>query len=485
MLLDERELRRTEDAVIAISAVTFGILIYGYSLLRPWNAWDKIAALAVSGAFSTTAIVMSQGDIRITKRQRHTQEVNDDIYAYGLESYKTQVMQELNPSPPRRTPVKPLYFEDAGQLEALPESTDSLRVYNWSNIAEEASGCLVAGPSGYGKTSIGAGYLVGMLTQQEAAEVIVLDIHAAKNRIWKELGFPRVIDDASEIHRVAEWLIGEIETRKRSDRHNLIVLLDEVNDLLSELEHADGKRNGERVKNLIYCIRKLSNGRKFGITLIVFGQSHNCEAIGIDGKFRNNFSLVLVGESARYEINQNFKKDTIESQVINQTPYPCVVSGNLPLTIADHPTHGEYEVYKKTGNPPKNLIRPNFILEDWLIPSFGSGASPEVEALESSNHRPNPSDFNLVKEPDSPPDSKPFLSEGEELARKILEWVISKGGVKTLKEIKDGNRWAKGYSDEILLAAFSALQENNLAEFVTEEKPGGRRSYILKVKPPM
>ena len=485
MLLDERELRRTEDAVIAISALTFGILVYGYSLLRPWNAWDKIAALVVTAGFSTTSLVMAQGDIRLTRRQKITQDANDEIYKYGIESYVTQVKRELNPAPPRQPQVSEFYLEKSPEaLEALPESQGSLQLYDWNNIAEEASGCLVAGPSGYGKTSIGAGFLVGMMTLQEPAEVLVLDIHAAKNPIWREMGFPRVVDNAREIYHIAEWLIGEIETRKKSDRHDIIVLLDEVNDLLSELEHFDGKKNGDRVKNLIYCIRKLSNGRKFGITLIVFGQSHNCDAIGIDSKFRNNFSLILVGESARYEINQNFKKDTIESQVVSQSPYPCVVSGNLPLSIAQHPTHGEYDSYRKKGNPPRNLVQPQFIQSGWLIPDFGLNQPPQTQPSKHPRHRPNPSDSGLTKEPELPVISEPEISEGEKLARRILEWVISKGGQKTLKEIKDGCRWVREYSDEILIAAFSALQENGLAELIIEEKPGGRISYSIKAKPP-
>jgi|GEM_PF-4238351 hypothetical protein len=479
VLLDEQSTRRTETAVIAISSTVFALCLQIYGYTRPWYDWGRIASLPISAGFAITGLVLAQDDIRSNRRQKQTQSVNDDIYSCGLEVYRTQTIEELTAT---RQTQPDYYMGEVLTVDALPQpEPETLELYDWNNIIDDASGCLVAGPSGYGKTSLGAGFLVGMLTQSEPAEVLVLDIHASKNRIWKDLGFPRVVDDAREIYHIAEWLIGEIETRKKQDRHNIIVLLDEVNDLLSELEHMDGKKNGDRVKALIYCIRKLSNGRKFGVTLIVFGQSHNCEAIGIDGKFRNNFSLILVGETARYEMLQECKKDSLEYQTLKHTAYPCAVSGNLPLKIAQHPTHGEYTKYKKKGNPPKNLVQPKFITQGSLIPDFGLNSPPQEEEVTPPNHIPNPSDFNLEKEPE-PTDKK--VSEGEALAVKILEWCISKGGEITLRDLKKNTRWAENYSDELLLSAFSALQENSLAKYIIEEKTAGKISHILRTNPP-
>ncbi|MCF3647548.1 hypothetical protein [Planktothrix agardhii] len=79
-------------------------------------------------------------------------------------------------------------------------------------------------------------------------------------------------------------------------------------------------------------------------------QSHNTEAIGIDGKFRNNFLLVLCGASARGEIQNIWKHDDPRFLRILNVPYPVVVCGSNPHQIAEHPTHKHHSRYLKKGN---------------------------------------------------------------------------------------------------------------------------------------
>lgn len=244
-------------------------------------------------------------------------------------------------------------------------SDNTLNFYNWDKLADESSGILIGGNSGSAKTSLGAGFVIGKLTQHRPAEVIVLDIHASKNPIWEQMGFPRIESDVETIYQILCWLIEEVENRKEKDGHSIIICLDEINDTMSELAQLDIikplQSKEKRVKTFTYAIRKLSNARKFDICLIGFMQSHNTEAIGIDGKFRNNFLLILCGASARNEIQNLWKHDTPEFQYIQNAPYPVVVCGSNQHQIAEHPTHKHHVEYRKKGNAPEGLLNPNFL----------------------------------------------------------------------------------------------------------------------------
>ena len=39
--------------------------------------------------------------------------------------------------------------------------------------------------------------------------------------------------------------------------------------------------------------------------------------------------------------------------------YPCLLDGSIAPSPAIHPTHGNYKIFKKVGNPPKNLMQIN------------------------------------------------------------------------------------------------------------------------------
>ncbi|CAD5985156.1 hypothetical protein [Planktothrix agardhii] len=340
------------------------------------------------------------------------------------------------------------YYQMA--FNQLPSELD---FYNWDGLADEASGILVGGNSGSAKTSLGAGFIVGKLTAVTPAEVIVLDIHQRKNIIWKQMGFPRVESDVETIYQILCWLIDEVERRKQEDGHPLIVCLDEINDTLSELEQLDtvsplpGKQ--KRTKTFIYAIRKLSNARKFDICLIGFMQSHNTEAIGIDGKFRNNFLLVLCGASARGEIQNIWKHDDPRFLRILNVPYPVVVCGSNPHQIAEHPTHKHHSRYLKKGNAPANLIQPRF-LDKSSIPVFelvGQSEDFEEDYQPRQPSKPEPQlpRFNFQKTSLDP--DYPNLSIEQ---AKIVRWVGKQGGKVKLNEMlkgltisSDGERWTK------------------------------------------
>ncbi len=443
---------------------------------HPLRAYASVAGLGL-GIWGQ---VLVQADMRKNRRQKMVQVANDTIFDAGIEVYTTTAIQEMQPT--RGVYYQPdIPYVDESDIEALPEPT--IDPYDWEQIVDDASGILIGGNSGSGKTSIGAGHLVGRLTANNPAEVIVLDIHASRNPIWREMGFPRVVDDASQIVEVMQWFIGEIETRKRSDRHHIVVILDEINDLLSELEHMDGKRNGERVKTVTYAIRKLSNARKFDITLLGFMQSHNVDAIGIDAKFRNNFLVILTGSSARAEVLNKFTHDTLEAQYIKAAPYPCCVSGSNPLQIAEHPTHGHHEKYRKKGNAPANLIKPNLITEGLLIPSFDYKDEPQTQPSDSSkshtDHKPNPSQFDLSKPEESPPTPEP---EQPNIYQLIIELAISNGGSCTAREVQR-QTWGRNLKADAVRYAFEVLEREGKGRIETKKVPGGV-SVTFAVTPP-
>lgn len=444
---------------------------------HPLRAYASVAGLGL-GIWGQ---VLVQSDMRKNRRQKMVQVANDTIFDAGIEVYTTTAIQEMQPARSGTYNPPDIPYVSDEELEALPEPT--IDPYDWEQIVDDASGILIGGNSGSGKTSIGAGHLVGRLTATNPAEVIVLDIHASRNPIWREMGFPRVVDDASQIVEVMQWFIGEIETRKRSDRHHIVVILDEINDLLSELEHMDGKRNGERVKTVTYAIRKLSNARKFDITLLGFMQSHNVDAIGIDAKFRNNFLVILTGSSARAEVLNKFTHDTLEAQYIKAAPYPCCVSGSNPLQIAEHPTHGHHENYRKKGNAPANLIKPNLITKGLLIPDFDYKSDPEKTVADNPNSstkpKSNSSDFDLSKPDESSPTTEP---EQPNIYQLIIELAISNGGSCTAREVQQ-KPWGRKYKSDGIKVAFESLEREGKGH-VEVNKVSGGLSVVFTVTPP-
>jgi hypothetical protein len=368
----------------------------------------------------------------------------------------------------------------------LGQNPEQLDFYNWDGLADEASGILVGGNSGSAKTSLGAGFIVGKLTAVTPAEVIVLDIHQQKNIIWQQMGFPRIESDVQVIYQVLCWLIEEIERRKHQDGHPIIVCLDEINDTLSELEQLDtisplpGKQ--KRRNTFIYAIRKLSNARKFDICLLGLMQSHNTEAIGIDGKFRNNFLLILCGASARGEIDNKWKHDDPRFLHIKDTAYSAVISGSNPLQIAEHPTHKHHAQYKKKGNAPANLIQPRF-LDKSSIPVFESEQSEDFEE-DYQPHQPSKPEpqlprLNFEKAPEQPRANKiingvEFLPEMLE----ILELAKHNGELSIRQAYKSGPGQRLKLSSESTFLVFEKFVEARLGK-IENRQIGGAVQVIF------
>ena len=426
-----------EAAVSSLICCGGGFIALAWSTVNPGLNPSRFYASGVAGLFGAGAIACSIKGLKEEERSIIRRDTQEEIFGLYQAAEVQTVQNVLFPPVPMPTPPGVMNSYYQMQFNQLPEQLD---FYNWDGLADEASGILVGGNSGSAKTSLGAGFIVGKLTAVNPAEVIVLDIHASKNPIWQQMNFPRVESDVESIYQILCWLIDEVERRKNQDGHPLIICLDEINDTISELSQLDiikplpGKE--KRVKTFSYAIRKLSNARKFDICLLGFMQSHNTEAIGIDGKFRNNFLLVLCGASARGEIQNIWKHDDPRFQYIQNTAYPVVISGSNPHQIAEHPTHKHHSQYKKKGNAPANLIQPRF-LDKSSIPVYGCGEQSEdfdedYQPRQPSNPEPQSPKFNFQKAPEKPK-SNPIIN-GVELQPEwldILELAKQNGTIST------------------------------------------------------
>ncbi|WP_254175516.1 hypothetical protein [Planktothrix tepida] len=414
-----------EAAVSSLICCGGGFIALAWSTVNPGLNPSRFYASGVAGLFGAGAIATAIKGLKEEERSIIKRDTADEIFTIYQAAEVQTVQNILFPLSPMPTPPGGMNTYYQMEFNQLPSELD---YYNWDGLADEASGILVGGNSGSAKTSLGAGFIVGKLTAVTPAEVIVLDIHQRKNIIWKQMGFPRVESDVETIYQIMCWLIQEIERRKQEDGHPLIVCLDEINDTLSELEQLDivkplpGKE--KRRNTFIYAIRKLSNARKFDICLLGFMQSHNTEAIGIDGKFRNNFLLVLCGASARGEIQNIWKHDDPRFLHIKNTAYPVVISGSNPLQIAEHPTHKHHTKYKKKGNAPANLIQPRF-LDKSSIPIYGveeqsQDFEEDYPTRQPSNLEPQLPRFNFQKAPEKPK-TNPVINGVEFFLPEILE----------------------------------------------------------------
>ena len=426
-----------ESAVSSLICCGGGVVALSWSVVNPGLNPSRFYASGCAGLFGVGAIATAIKGLKEEERSIIRRDTQEEIFGlYQVAEIQTVQNVLFPPSP---MPPTPDIYNQYYQMQ-LGQNPEQLDFYNWDDLADEASGILVGGNSGSAKTSLGAGFIVGKLTAVTPAEVIVLDIHQRKNIIWKQMNFPRVESDVEVIYQVLCWLIDEVERRKQEDGHPLIVCLDEINDTLSELEQLDtisplpGKQ--KRRNTFIYAIRKLSNARKFDICLIGFMQSHNTEAIGIDGKFRNNFLLVLCGASARGEIQNIWKHDDPRFLRILNVPYPVVVCGSNPHQIAEHPTHKHHSRYLKKGNAPANLIQPRF-LDKSSIPVFELvGQSEDFEEdyqpRQPSKPEPHLPRFNFDKAPKKPKVNQ--IINGVELQPEwleILELAKQNGSIST------------------------------------------------------
>jgi hypothetical protein len=321
-------------AALSIVATGFGI---GAALDRNHirrGALSGIGALLAAGA---TGIAYTLGE----KAQKYGKVEEDTNYEKFREFHRADFKRwfmALNPE------VQAEMFLNAMEGESLPELPPAedfgIPLYAWESVITEACGLLICGNSGLGKTSI-AKLIAGILTSQKPARVLVCDPHANKNK-WEEAGL-KAIYDYKEIEQTLYWAELELNRRREPGAEpgeRFILILDELGECFDYFEDV------ERIKRII---RQLgTRSRKYDACAIILNHSDNCAAIGLDGKYRDNYLQISLGALAR----KRFKKGTPELAFLETQAYPCAVGGPVPWICAKHPTHGDYTEFQTEGLPP-------------------------------------------------------------------------------------------------------------------------------------
>lgn len=312
------------------SLLAAGSTIAGFGTFINTDLPDQIRYGSSLGLWTTALVLVNRGSTaskqaRIYSRRVTALEIaSEDSYVYNL-------MRSVQPS------LAPI------ELQATLETN----FYNWQNAVDEGVGFIVAGNSGAGKSSV-ATWLAGLLTQANPAQCFVLDPHW--NDIWKQQGLT-AIGHISQIEETIEALLTELDDRCERKGQGmplgepLLIIADEIGACLERFKDP---------KKIQSALRRLgSEGRKFDMTFIAINQSQNVEDLGISGSLRNNYVLILLGAAARKQAQQMGKEF---QEMLKGVAYPCLVSGAVEDSIALHPTHGEYQIFRKKGNPPQNLI---------------------------------------------------------------------------------------------------------------------------------
>jgi hypothetical protein len=316
--------------------------------VRRYASWCSHTAYGVSIALSLSVFIPSKLEAKVIH-------ICSAIAAYGISNrldelvklasgyeVRSHVQSETSYQQWLTHAMKPPLRD---VVLAQPEIVESPTFYDWNNISDEAVGFLICGNSGSAKSSL-ATWLAGHLSQYNPMGVIALDPHF--NDCWQLAGIPS-IGKIEQIEAALNWLLNELDARcerkgnKQPLGDHLFIICDELN---AALERFSDRKIVEST------LRRLgSEGRKFGLTFCGLNQSSNAGAIGIDAKYRSNYALILLGQSARTHPQLG--------KHLTDVAYPCLLDGSIAPSLAVHPTHGDYKVFKKSGNPPKNLKQIN------------------------------------------------------------------------------------------------------------------------------
>ena len=404
MVLNKSERNEVYASVASLSvaaAVFAGGLLFESRPLH--RIFLSSSAIALSGA----GVVLSK--TRGEQARRYNQlAINSQwekamiLSEHGLED----LYKKLHPRAAREMESEILESE----LPALPPGNDE-KLYNWNDLADASSGLIIAGQTGYGKSTSAIAAIIE-LTKNNPAHVVVFDKHAKRNR-WHEFGL-------EPIHKIEDIEAGilamgdELIARQKRDENGppIIVVIDEL--IAAKKQFADWKAVNEIIENL------LVEGRKFDMTAILLTQSMNCSAIGLDASIRANAFWILLGELA----TRQFKKDSPEYDFLSQQAYPCAVSGCITPKLAIHLTHGHHETFKKKDNPPKFNGKINQLEGDPF--EFTRKLQGDVES-----DRPQTSPISLEKKPQAEPNPvqtlEALILKDSELPASVLsreEWEL-------------------------------------------------------------
>ena len=411
-----------------------------WGLSQPYPSPNKFYGFGMGAIASTIGVILSYPAMKRTERGVLRQDTADQIFDIGEAAIIERYKQAVFPTP--RMPDLNIYNHVLGMM---PEEEPQLEFYNWTDLQYEANAIIVGGNPGSGKSTIVGGFLAPMISRLSESEVIVCDPDANSNR-WQEYGYTRIVSDYGAIYQTLIAVATEKENRKTSGKkHQIILIMDELNDCQGAWR---SMFNRAEYNQAIEAIRTLGNARKYNITPIILMQSHNVEDIGLSRKYRNQFAVILCCASARDEIQNIWKQNDERWQWVKNNPYPCVLVGSIPTQIAQHPTHGHHQQFKKVGNAPSNILSP-VCGSIQTIPDFQNMESKPVNQSPNTEQKPQSKSmsFDLSKPPEPTKSDYPDLSNEQ---AKIVQWVIKQGGKVRLSEMLkgltitcDGERWTK------------------------------------------
>ena len=436
-----------------------------WGLSQPYPSPNKFYGFGAGAVASTIGVILSYPAIKKTERGVLRQDTADQIFDIGEAAIIERYKQAVFPTP--RMPDMNIYNHVLGMM---PEEEPQLEFYNWTDLQYEANAIIVGGNPGSGKSTIVGGFIAPMISRLSESEVIVCDPDANSNR-WIEYGYTRIVSDYGAIYQTLIAVATEKENRKTSGKkHQIILIMDELNDCQGAWR---SMYNRAEYNQAIEAIRTLGNARKYNITPIILMQSHNVEDIGLSRKYRNQFAVILACASARDEIQNIWKQNDERWQWVKNNPYPCVLVGSIPTQIAQHPTHGHHQQFKKVGNAPSNILTP-VCGNIQTIPDFQNDETEPVYRSEETPKQPpktattSPS-FDIRKldkktENDSNPDDK-FMQ--------ILAFCQGKESV-SVRDIQRATVGANLSSDAIKYA-FEWLENNGFGTVKTEQIGGSVR----------
>jgi hypothetical protein len=411
-----------------------------WGLSHPYPSPNKFYGFGVGALAGIIGTSLTYPAMKSIERTIIRQDTADQIFDIGEAAVIERYKQAVFPSP--KMPDLNIYNHVLGMM---PEEEPQLEFYCWDDLKHEANAIIVGGNPGSGKSTIVGGFLAPMISRLAESEVIVCDPDANSNR-WTEYGYTRIVSDYGAIYQTLIAVATEKENRKTSGKkHQIILIMDELNDCQGAWR---SMFNRAEYNQAIEAIRTLGNARKYNITPIILMQSHNVEDIGLSRKYRNQFAVILCCASARDEVQNIWKQNDERWQWVNNNPYPCILVGSIPTQIAQHPTHGHHQQFKKVGNAPGNILSP--VCGDiQTIPDFQNVESETN--YKAPNIEPKPQSksmsFDLSKPPEPTKSEYPNLSNEQ---AKIVQWVIKQGGKVKLSEMLkgltitcDGERWTK------------------------------------------
>lgn len=330
--------------------------------------------------------------------------------------------------------------------------------YNWDNLADDAVGIILVGNSGSGKTS-SACKVAELLTKNNPAHVVALDPHY--NDTWELAGIES-IGNIQMIETAIIWLVDELDRRR--ERKGLkqplgpdyIIFVDEINSALEQFDEP---------KKLSIALKRLgSEGRKFGLSLIAINQSSNVDDIGISKPYRNNYLIIALNASARQLAESTWGKDDQRSQIIENTPYSCMISGCISPQIARHLSHSNYPRYQKKGLPPIGLKPINQL--PWPnYPWENTAESEVIKTIPTTN-------INLSKQENKPIENPIDI---------ISNWLLSRNEKTTIRQVLTNCGTAKKfkYKSPEILYIFEKLESENKGRIIKIFGIGGKISTIF------